>query len=134
MFGNGSTGVFLYGENYQHISQRDDWDALNRELFSEVIGPWTTNGVAVISNLDWGDSPLEPPRMMVQTQLDPAMKRVLLEFRKEDFERIFELAAGKFPDVSDCYRVRNLGLPRNSLVFLVEHADGVRRTMLVFGG
>ena len=40
----------------------------------------------------------------------------------------------KYPDIADCYRVRNLGLPNNALVFLIEHYNGLHRTMLVFGG
>ena len=124
----------LYGENYQHQTHREDWDALNRELFAEVIEKWPINAVALISNSNLGSTSLSSPFIRLQPEVDPELRKRVIAFTNEYFQKIFELAKDKYPDVADCYRVRNLGLPNNALVYLIEHFNGQYRTMLVFGG
>src|SRR3970040_425824 len=53
----------LYGENYMHQTDREDWDVMNRELFAEVIEGWPTNAIALISNTNLGNSDLRVPYM-----------------------------------------------------------------------
>jgi len=124
----------LYGENYEHITDRDDWDQLNRELFEDIIEKWSANGVALISNAAGGKAPLEKLHVRTGPEVPRDVAGVIWGFTRDSFDAIFARAAERVPEVSDCYRIRNLGLPNNSLVFLIEHRDKARRTMLVFGG
>lgn len=124
----------LYGENYQHQTNREDWDQLNRELFSEIIEKWPVNAVALISNTNLGQTQLASPFIRLQPDVDREIRSLVIGFTNDHFAKIFELAKDKYPDLADCYRVRNLGLPNNALVFLIEHYNGQHRTMLVFGG
>lgn len=124
----------LYGENYQHQTHREDWDQVNRELFAEVIEKWPVNAIALISNSNMGRSDLQAPFIRLQPEVDTELRKLVIAFSNDHFQKIFELAKDKYPDISDCYRVRNLGLPNNALVYLIEHFNGHPRTMLVFGG
>jgi hypothetical protein len=99
-----------------------------------VIEKWPANAIALISNSNLGHMNLPSPYVRLQAAAEPEVRRAVLSFTIEDFARIFELAKDKYPDVADCYRVRNLGLPNNALVYLIEHYNGAPRTMLVFGG
>jgi len=124
----------LYGENYMHQTDREDWDVMNRELFAEVIEGWPTNAIALISNTNLGDSDLRVPYMRLQPEVPAEIRALVTAFTNEHFGKIFELAQDKHPDVADCYKVRNLGLPNNALVYLIEHRAKPYRSMLVFGG
>ena len=124
----------LYGENYMHQTDREDWDVMNRELFAEVIAGWPTNAIALISNTNLGNSDLRVPYMRLQPEIPAEIRALVTEFTNEHFRKIFELAQDKHPDVADCYKVRNLGLPNNALVYLIEHRTKPYRSMLVFGG
>jgi hypothetical protein len=124
----------LYGENYMHQTDREDWDVVNRELFAEVIEGWPTNAIALISNTNLGNSDLRVPYMRLQPEISTEVRHLVIAFTNEHFGKIFEMAKDKYPDVADCYRVRNLGLPNNALVYLIEHHTKPYRSMLVFGG
>lgn len=124
----------LYGENYPHITDRDDWDNLNFELYREVIESWPSNGLALLSNSREGNTHLRRPHLRMGRDVDGAVRDMIERFTNDHLVEIFRRAADKMPDVSDCYVVRNLGLPNNALVYLVEHRKGGHRTLLVFGG
>ena len=124
----------LYGENYMHQTDREDWDAMNRELFAEVIEGWPANAIALISNTNLGNSGLRAPYIRLQSEIPPEIRSLVTEFSNDHLRKIFELAQDKTPDVADCYKVRNLGLPNNALVYLIEHRTKPWRSMLVFGG
>ena len=144
MFGLGRTEVAmltraktshgLYGENYNHQTNREDWDQLNRELFAEIIEKWPKNAIALISNTNLGNANLSSPFVRLQPEVERDVRSLVISFSNDQFAKLFELAKDKYPDVADCYSVRNLGLPNNALVFLIEHYNGLHRTMLVFGG
>jgi len=124
----------LYGENYMHQTDREDWDLVNRELYAEVIEGWPTNALALISNTNLGNSDLRVPYMRIQPEIDPEIRKLITLFTNEHFAKIFEMAKDKYPDIADCYKVKNLGLPNNALVYLIEHRGKPYRSMLVFGG
>ncbi len=124
----------LYGSNYQHIAHRSDWDVLNRELFYEVIDKWPTNALALITNVRNHESTLDKPYVQMRTDRDPDIRALIGRMNNEQFNKIFELARTYRPERTDCYRLKNLGLPNNSLAFLVEHEGGDYRTILLFGG
>jgi hypothetical protein len=124
----------LYGENYLHQTDREDWDLVNRELYAEVIESWPTNAIALVSNTNLGNSDLRVPYMRLQPEVPVDVRKVVIAFSNEHFGKIFEMAKDKYPDICDCYRVRNLGLPNNALVYLIEHRARPWRSMLVFGG
>ncbi len=135
----GAMGLFnstraLYGENYRHDTARNDWDALNRELFNVVIEKWSSNGIALITNSLQDRCPLPTLHVRVRSGLAQDVAQVVVALRPAQFDEIFARAAQKRPDVSDCYTIRNLGLPDKSVVYLIEHQDKARRSLLVFGG
>lgn len=134
MFGFGKKATALYGENYRHIADRDDWDAMNRELYAKVIEGWPSNGLAAITNSHGGQRGLPIPFLRIPAGLDPKIRAVFSGFRNKHFDKIFRLAGKRSPHFADCYQVKRLGLPDNSLVYLVEHRNGEDRTILVFGG
>ena len=122
-----------YGENFTHLTSREDWDQLNRELFFSIVDRWRP-ALALLTNTAGRDAPLPIPRAMLRRDLDLPVEQLIKGLSPEHFQEIFTLAKKKQPDLSDCYRVTNLGLPDHALVYLIEHKDQTRRTMLVFGG
>ena len=124
----------MYGENYTHLTDRDDWDALNRELFAQIVQRWPRNALALISNYHGGGFDPKNPYLRLSSELDGEFRDLFTGFRMEQFDKIFQLSESYKPDHTDCYRVKNLGLPNNCLAFLIEHRDGRRRSMLIFGG
>lgn len=123
-----------YGSNYQHIAARSDWDVLNRELFYEVMDKWPSNALALITNTRNHDSNLSRPYVQMRSDVDPDMGNVVNGLSSEQFNKIYQLAKKSKPENTDCFRVKNLGLPNNSLAFLIENSKGQYRTILVFGG
>jgi hypothetical protein len=117
-----------------HQTDREDWDIVNRELFAEVIEGWPANAIALISNTNLGDSDLRVPYMRLQPEIPAEIRQLVVAFTNDHFAKIFEMAKDKYPDVADCYRVKNLGLPNKALVYLIEHRTKPYRSMLVFGG
>ena len=129
--------------NYQHETPRDDWENMLNELFDKVVGPWK-NGLSVVSNTR--QSGLEDPSGTISLNLcfrlkqgmDANLKQAIQQFNRSQFEQIFALANKKKPDLADCYAVKKLGLPDNTLVYLVTHhisrAGDRKRALLAFAG
>ncbi len=124
----------MYGQNYKHFTDREDWSLMINSLFYKVINPWPTNGLAVATNV-YNDIPYpDKPFMRIRDGLEPVLRRSLRYFGRHHFDEIFESAQHIEPDISDCYKIRNLGLLNNSYAHLVEQTDKVRRAMLIFKG
>ncbi len=123
--------------NYVHITSRTDWERVLDNLFVIAIQGWRC-GLAVISNTTKNDSSDERGYLIngltfrMNRNIPDKLKQSL-RIRREQFEQIFELTEGKAPDFSDCYRVKNLGFPRNTLLFPIYGANG-QKALLVFGG
>ena len=123
----------LYGANYPHLTQRTDWDALSDQLFDQVIQPFKS-GLAVLSFQGDLSSQISS---RIKPSIPEELRDFIRQFSVEHFRNIFSLAAQQEPEVSDCYVTRNLGLPNNSLVFLIESQASKNkepaRILLVFG-
>ena len=133
MFGLFSKKSKLYGSKFQHITSRGDWDVMNRQIFGEVVEKWN-NGIALLTNNYGGQSNLPKPNVRIQPDLHDGVKQLIQALSNEQFNKIYHLARNAKPNNTDCYVIRNLGLPNNALVYLIEHTNHINRTMVVFGG
>ncbi|MBF0350723.1 MAG: hypothetical protein HQM11_06805 [SAR324 cluster bacterium] len=128
---------------FSHETSRQDWENLLNELFDLVVNSWK-NGLAVISNTT--QKGMEDPTGTVTINLcyrlkeglDPVLKQVISQFNRSEFERIFILGSKNKPDLSDCYSLKNLGLPNNTLVYLITQANSKsgerKKALLAFAG
>lgn len=130
------------GYHYRHHTNRQDWENSLNEIFDEVVSDWQ-NCLAVISNTtqngvnDKIGSVSERLTFRVKQGLDGSLQNAIRSLTAKEFNEIFAMEQRKKPDVSDCYMIKNMGLPNNSLVYLIEHTRSEKKTkkaILVFGG
>lgn len=132
MFGFGKKEI---KQNYYHETTRIDWEQMLDELFVQVIHP-SKNGVALISNTMRKDpndlSGTATPNLSfrMDNQASASLKECIRQFDFQDFSNLFAHQAKMKPYLYDCYRVRNLGLPNNVLVYFVEFRE--KKAILLF--
>ena len=125
------------GMNYNHSVERTDWEFFLDDIFSDVIGNWR-NGLGIISDTkkanrdDIAGIPFAGLTYRISEKISPQVAPAM-KLGRETFERIFELCRRKEPDFADCYYVKKLGLPNNSLVFPIVGPQK-QRALIVFGG
>ncbi len=122
---------------HEHTTEREDWENLMDELFSEVTGK-SRNGLAVVSNTvkqgsDSKGTLIEKLSTRLKPNLDPEVHLMIHDLTRDNFNNIFQLAQKQRG--IDIYSIKNLGLPNNCLVFPVQSkVASKKKALLLFEG
>ena len=124
-------------ERFAHITARTDWDALVAELFDKVVQncPY---GMGVLNKrkiMRWNRLIIRTNPMFEPSDATLFVRRMA---RVAHFDAIFKSTHGmERHEHYDLYKVvdARLGLPLNTLVYGIQHAeDPELRALLLFGG
>lgn len=129
----------LYGEKYNHITKRTDWEYLIFDL-QRVISQ-SPNGIVIIGNtsLDKQSEPLQFP-LYTEFTKNATLKQksyIKSQFTNDYFSKRFEDAKNKNPDISDCYYlIEEKDVFKKGMIgFLIEHqTDPLKKAIAVYIG
>lgn len=122
-------------QNYQHHTERTDWERLLDELFLQIIHP-SKNGVAIISNTckkDPSDAfgAISPKLgFRVDNSTPAALQSQILNYDIQKFSSLFAYESKMRPYLYDCYKIRNVGLPNNALIYFIYYKQ--KKAILLF--
>ncbi|MBF0288402.1 MAG: hypothetical protein HQM14_11335 [SAR324 cluster bacterium] len=124
-----------YSSSYEHSTQRNDWENVLDELFIEVIHS-ARCGVAIISNTtktrsdDVVGESFGKLNFRIRNDLPDSLSEKIRSLGPKQFSKIFAAQDKLKPVIFDCYKIKNLGLPNNTLVYFIEKNN--KRALLVF--
>ncbi len=124
-----------YSYSYEHSTKRNDWENALEELLVEVVCP-ARCGVAIISNTSKTSSDdavgenFGKLNFRIKNQLPPALSKQIRSLSTQQFAQIFAAQDKLKPVIFDCYKMKNLGLPNNTLVYFIEQNH--KKALVVF--
>ncbi|MBF0287103.1 MAG: hypothetical protein HQM14_04735 [SAR324 cluster bacterium] len=119
-----------------HATPRRDWEKVLDELFIKVVH-FSDNGLAVISNTArTGEQDLYGKvssrlSFRIKDKLPAELKDSIRQFNLQQLAKMFAMRSQMESDEMDCYKIKNLGLPNNAVIYFIEQPDSKKALVVL---
>lgn len=119
-----------------HSTKRKDWEKVLDELFLQVIHA-SSNGLAVISNTarngeqDIRGHVSSKLTFRIGNSVPNDLKDAIRQLNLQGMANMYAKRPKVAPNETDCYKLKNLGLPNNVLTYFIEQPDN-KKALVVF--